>query len=301
MQIFLGLSFIFVIMALLIGFKATSADIEKLLKALSGRQSLKQMAKAKAHHKNIIKSTKAMMEATGQENKFYLLIALSLFLLVIGITAGISFNNFFLSPVLALGFAGIPFIYMRFQNVKYKKLIVEELETSLSTVSISYERSENILLAFEENIENVNEPIKKVFGEFVYAVRYVNPNIESAIDDMKGKINHSVFTEWCDALKRCVRNRSLKYTLRPIIDKLTEIKIVSNDLKNILYQANRTFWQMLVLTIILLYVGIVVVPQGMGMTVPRSLSNALVAVNAALIVMATIKVLFEINDIEFDI
>lgn len=303
MLILPAMACIAVLIAMLAITGANVQDFEALLHLFQRKKSLKQTAKQKKKNRFIraMYRTQTMMAATGQANKFYLLIALSLFLFLLGFSVGASFDNYFLAPVLAVGFAAVPFLYIRFQNIKYKKLVVEELETALSVVSVSYERTENILTAIEENLPNIDRPILQVFEEFVFTVRNVDPSIENAIDEMKMKIDNSVFIEWCDALRRCAQNRSLKHTLRPIVSKLTDIKIVSNDLKNILYDSLRTFWILLLLTVTLLFVGLYVIPASMELQLPATLTNVLVALNALLIVCATIKVVLETHDIKFDI
>lgn len=242
-----------------------------------------------------------MMDATGQGDKFYWLLASSLILFGLGLMAGASYDNYFLAPVLAVGFASVPFLYIRFQSIKYKKLVVEELETGLDIISVSYERTENILLAVEENLSNMEYPLRQVFEDFVSTVKYINPSVEQAVEQMKPKIDNSVFVEWCDALRRCASNRSLKHTLRPIVSKLTDIKIVSGEMRNILYKSMRTYCELLVATICVLVIGIYVIPLSLEVQLPATLVNILVAVNTLLIVAATIRVVIESHDIKFDI
>ena len=117
---------------------------------------------------------------------------------------------------------------------------------------------------------------------------------------MKGKIDHFVFREWCDALRRCMRDRTLKHTLRPIVRKLTDIKLITGELSNILFQAKRTFWQMLVLTIALLGVGFFLVPSGFGASIKSPVTDLLFAVDLAAILFTTVRVLLETRDIDFD-
>lgn len=132
-------------------------------------------------------------------------------------------------------------------------------------------------------------------------MKYSNPNVEAAIDKMKGKINHSVWMEWCDALKRCSRDRSLKHILRPIVGKLTKIKIVTGDLQNMLYSVTKNFWTLLILNLALLFVGVYLVPSGLQAEIPLDLANLLVAINVAFMGAAAIKVSLNTKDIKFDI
>ena len=101
-------------------------------------------------------------------------------------------------------------------------------------------------------------------------------------------------------LRRCMRGRTLKHTLRPIVRKLTDIKLITGELSNILFQAKRTFWQMLVLTIALLGVGFFLVPSGFCASIKSPVTDLLFAVDLAAILFTTVRVLLETRDIDFD-
>ncbi len=223
LEILIAAAFLLILFALAAAFRVTVKDAESLVRALQRPPSLREMVSPKKRRlRRLIRHTLFMMEQTGQAGRFYFLIALSLCLMAVGIAAGIGAGNVFLSPVLAFGLAAVPFLYIRLQYMRYNRLLISELEITLSTVSMSYERTENILSAIEENLDTMQAPIKDIFTGFVNTVRYVNPHMGAAIDDMKAKIDHSVWYEWCDALGHCVADRSLKYTLRPIVGKLTK-------------------------------------------------------------------------------
>lgn len=304
MQTFLLIGLLFILLLLFVLINPKIEDVQALLTMLQPRRTLKNQARRQNREYRLVamlRRTKTMMDATGQGGKFYWLLSSSLILLAIGFMVGTSYENYFLAPVLAIGFASVPFLYIRFQSIKYKKLVVEELETGLDIISVSYERTENILLAVEENLNNLEYPLRQVFEDFVRTIKYINPSIEQAIEQMKPKIDNSVFVEWCDALRRCASNRSLKYTLRPIVSKLTDIKIVSGEMKNLLYKSMRTYWELLAATVCVLVIGIYVIPLYMEVQLPATLVNILIAVNALLIVAATIRVMIESQDIKFDI
>lgn len=301
-HIYIAAAFLFIVVALAAFIRLNVKDMEALLQSVQRSHTFRLMANQKENRLQVlIRNTMAMMSETGQAGKIYFLLAASLFLLVLGAAAGISLGNYYLSPIIAVALASIPFLYIRFQYLQYKKLVIEELEVTLSTISLSFERTENILSAIEENLENIQPPIRQVFTEFVHTVRYVNPHMESAIDTMKSRIDHSVWKEWCDALKRCIQSRNLKYTLRPIVHKLTKIKRVSGELQNILYKAQRTFWQLIVMTAGLVILCLYVLPNKMHVKIPQHVSQLVIAFNVLIIVFTVIKVLLESRDVQFDI
>ena len=301
-HIYIAAAFLSIVIVLAAFIRLNVKDLETLLQAAQHKPTFRSMAKKKGSRlQRLIHNTMAMMTETGQAEKIYFLLAASLFLMVLGAAAGIGLGNYFLSPILAVALASIPFLFIQFQYLQYKKLVIEELEVTLSTISLSYERTENILSAIEENLENIQPPIRQVFTEFVNTVRYLNPHMESAIDTMKNRIDHSVWKEWCDALRCCAQSRTLKYTLRPIVQKLTKIKRVSGELQNILYKAQRTFWQLILLTGGLLVLCLYVLPTQMHISIPQHISHIVIAFNVLIILFTVIKVLMESRDVQFDI
>lgn len=297
---YLLIAFAAIVFLLAVAAGVTAEDLRRV--TIRKRPSLKHQAKHKESRlASAVRRTKTMLAATGQTGKFYVLLALAAALFFAGLTVGAASGNYFLAPVLALGFAAVPFLYLRFQYVKYQKLTVEELETALSVISMSYERTENILLAVEENIEAINPPVRQVFAEFVYQVRNIDPDIDNAVDTMKQKIHHSVFYEWCDALKRCDTDRSLKYTLRPIVGKLTNIKIAANDMKTILYRPARSYIELAAASACVLWVGLKLVPDGLMITLPSALTQILIAANALMIAITAVITVLETHEINFDV
>ena len=70
----------------------------------------------------------------------------------------------------------MPFWYVIYNSNSYRKQINEELETALSTITTSYIRSEDIILAVEENIEYLNPPISQVFIFFLSQTKLITSN-----------------------------------------------------------------------------------------------------------------------------
>jgi len=167
-----------------------------------------------------IMEVQEILKVTGREKKFPMLCALSLLLFAIGGSIAIMLGNFFLVPVLAIGFMFLPFWNIRLTQSYFKRDIAAELETALSIITTAYLRNEDILTAVEENMNYLNPPVLSVFKGFVLRIKLINPDIIGALQAMKGQIDNAVFREWCDALIACQLDRSLKTTLTPIVSKL---------------------------------------------------------------------------------
>ena len=103
-----------------------------------------------------IMEAQEILVMTGRGRTFSLICAVSLSLFAVGGSIAIMIGNFFLSPVMAVGFLFLPFWYVRLTANNYKKNVAAELETALSIITTAYLRNEDILTAVEENIHYLN-------------------------------------------------------------------------------------------------------------------------------------------------
>ena len=165
-------------------------------------------------------------------------------------------QNFLLVPVLAAGMMFLPFWYIKLTAGHYKKDIAAELETALSIITTAYLRSEDLQTAVEENINYLNPPVHGVFRSFLLRIKHIDPNMDTALAELKTAIDNEVWQEWCEALAACQYNRSLKTTLNPIVAKLSDMRIINGELENLVFGPRKEFISMaalVVLNIPLLY------------------------------------------------
>ena len=66
---------------------------------------------------------------------------------------------------------------------------------------------------------------------------------------MKTKIDNEVFHEWCNSLILCQSDRSLKSTLTPIVNKLSDMRVVNADLEYLITGPRKEFISMAFLVI----------------------------------------------------
>ena len=105
------------------------------------------------------------------------------------------------------------------------------------------------MTAVEENIAYLNPPVSKVFQNFLTQIKLVNPNVEAALRGMRGRIDNEVFREWCDALRDCQHDRSLKTTLTPIVAKLSDMRNVNAELEYLIAEPRKEFLIMVIFVI----------------------------------------------------
>lgn len=228
-------------------------DISKLLsrekKDIKSKIKNQTRKKKEKGIRKIIDESKSILSIMGKGEKINLVWLISIILFIAGTVISISLGNFFLVPVLSIGLGLMPFWYVIYNSNSYRKQINEELETALSTITTSYIRSEDIILAVQENIEYLNPPISEVFIFFLSQTKLITSNTKLAIKNLKPKIQNEVFEEWCDALIACQDNKNLKTTLVPIVGKLSDTRIVSAELENMLFEPMKEFITMVILLV----------------------------------------------------
>lgn len=194
--------------------------------------------------KKLIEDSKYVLTMTNKSNKFTSLVILSLVMMIVGAFVAVSMDNLFLLPVLAIGFALMPFWYIKLTATRWKKELNNELETALSIITTSYLRSESIITAIEENVNYINPPVYDVFKAFLTQTKLINSNIKIALEKLKYKVDSAVFHEWVDAIIACQEDKNLKSTLTPIVSKLSDMRIVSAELDYLLFEPVKEFISM---------------------------------------------------------
>lgn len=228
---------------------------DDILKIIAPKDNLKtkiRIAQGKKKSRQISKELNRIHEAlnaTGKGNKFTLLCALSLFLCVGGAFLSVIIGNVFLMPVFMVSFAVIPFLYAKNSISYYEKHIRDEMETALSIITTSYIRSDDIVESVRENINYIKPPIKEIFKAFLGDAIAVSADIPKSLAKMKDKIDNDIFSEWCDTLISCQDDRTLKDSLLSVVTKLTDVRIVNNELKTMIAEPKKEYFMMVALVV----------------------------------------------------
>lgn len=226
-----------------------------IMSLLTRERSLKyKVAKAQGKVKQskfqqLIMNIRNALTATHSENKFSLMISFS----VIGICAGFLLaallQNLLIIP-LACGICIIlPYAYVNVLLTNYNNRISNELETALSIITTNYVSNDDLISAVEQSIDYINPPVQQPFRKFLTQTKLINSNVKLAIENLKGEINNEVFHEWCDSLIECQDNITLKKTLQPITARLSDIRIVNAELKNMLMSPRKEHIMMVFITL----------------------------------------------------
>lgn len=198
-----------------------------------------------------------LLRATGREGKFELVKRLSLILFAAGAVLAMLLDNFYMVPVMGIGFAMVPMWYIRSTAGTYKKHLNEELETAISVVTTSYLRTDDLVRAVKENLPYMNPPVKENFETFVYDTEMITANLTAAINSLKMKVHNRIFHEWCNCLIQCQSDRTMKNTLPTILQKFSDVRVVQAELDSMLNGPKREAVTMMLLVLFnipLLYV-----------------------------------------------
>lgn len=255
MTIFSVISFLLITVAIFLFLELTPNQITSdIMKIVSPKQTLRDTVLISQNKKKTRKITEflfriqnAMIE-TGHGTKFTLVCAASLISLSIGIVAAVLIDNIFLTPIFGFACCIIPFLYANSIVHYYEQHIDLELESTLSMISTSYLRSNDIVIAVKENIDYLKPPLNNIFRSFLGEIS-INSDTKSAISHLRSKIHNDIFEEWCDALIQCQDDNTLKDTLYPIVNKLTDVRLVNNELSTLLEAVRMEYYVMVGLLI----------------------------------------------------
>lgn len=253
-MIFSIISSVLLIIAIVCFLKLTPEQVSvDVISIITPNDSLRDKARnmrgnKKKHpiYKKLIRM-KTALAVTGKSKQFTLVCCAALVLFAGGAILSILINNIFLLPVLSIAFALLPFFYTTSTLGYYEKHTKEELETTLSIISTSYIRSDDIVSAVGENIAYIKPPLREVFQAFVGDATAVSSNTKRALMNLKDKIDDEIFDEWCDTLIQCQDDRTLKDTLQPVVAKLTDVRVVNNELRTMLSSVRNEYWMMVAL------------------------------------------------------
>ena len=223
---------------------------DDLMRFVSPKQTLREQiltVKGKKKSKKLtleLHRIRDALEKTGKGKQFTIACAASLLFVIAGCVIAIVIDNAYLIPVFAVAFALIPFAYAKRTISLYENHIKEELETALSIITTSYLRTDDIVTAVKENVEYLKPPVKDIFAGFVVENMLISADTKASIRHMKERVSNAIFAEWCDTLIACQDDRTLKDTLMPIVLKLTDIRIVNNEIKGMLSAARTEYVMM---------------------------------------------------------
>lgn len=254
-MVFKILAMLMAVIGICLVFELTPDSItDGLLKALKPKNTIAARSAAlrgkekQSAYLRLIK-LKSALKATGKAKSFSVSVTAAVVLMFLGAAAAVMLNNIFLLPVFCIACSAAPFMYLSSIISAYEKQLADEMETTLSAVTNSYLRSEDIISSVKENLKYIKPPLYSVFEEFLTETETVSPDIKAALINMSDKTQDGIFKEWVLALVRCQDDRTLKDTLLPIVARLSDIRRINTELSGILRDAKNEYLMMVLLVV----------------------------------------------------
>jgi uncharacterized membrane protein YeaQ/YmgE (transglycosylase-associated protein family) len=172
----------------------------------------------------IIKDSDNMLRNTGRGKKINFFRTLSLIFGFIGFFTGLLTENIFLAFVTAAAGLIVPYLYVTISSNRYYHNLDKNMYAGLSLISSSYKRHPVFVSAVSENIESLPYPLKGAFEQYLFEINYVSPDQERAVKNLKSRINHAVWRQWCDAVLVCIGD----HTRSGMLDCVNELVDITN-------------------------------------------------------------------------
>lgn len=188
-----------------------------------------------------IQKLKNSMEATGKGKYFPLLFTASGLLVLLGVAISAWLQNWFLAPTLVVALGMLPMAYASGVIRDYEKSIHDEMETALSVITNAYLRMDDITAAIQETISYVKPPMRQLLGKYLVDVA-VNPAKKAALYRLRDRLDDPIWFEWVTTLIQCQDDRSLRENLQPIVTKLTDVRLVNDQVEGTIALARGEYY-----------------------------------------------------------
>jgi Flp pilus assembly protein TadB len=182
-----------------------------------------------------------LLEVADKEDAYERYCGICGMLAIAGALAALLIGNLFLIPVAALIGLFVPVLYLQVTVIGHIRHDQREIQTALSIVTSSYERTGNLYRAIKENIEYIHEPVKSEFEWFIQQKEFITPDVKNLLNEMKHHFKNMIWREWCEAMMICQQNSSKRNILNPIVDKLRNIELVQIKLDAMMYRPVKEF------------------------------------------------------------
>lgn len=218
-----------------------SLTLKDKIDIINGRSNLKNN-----FVKNYLFDIKLVLAKMGKINNYPRLKLISMLFALVGFFIAIVLDN----PLLAIIFvpvaALIPFEYVKYKYRKFNKNLEEELETALSMITISYNRTRSFVTSVDEVVNTLPPIIKTYFEDFLFEVTTINANIQTALINLKTRIDNKTFQQWVDRVLVCQNDKDAIPSLQNYVNEFADNRNIQNELDSEVYSAKAEMYLMMV-------------------------------------------------------
>lgn len=176
-----------------------------------------------------VKGAREILDETGRGAEFAKVCLQCVIFTAAGALLGFLLKNVIATIALGIMFFMIPLWRLKLYRNKYKKYLMAQLESTTTLITMSYIRSNNFILAVEENIEQISPLVRPKFQAFLAECK-VNASMKQCVRNLRDSINNNLFHEWCEIVLKTLDNSDMKESLLLICEKYTNVKIVQDQI-----------------------------------------------------------------------
>lgn len=239
------------------------------------------------------------MEASGKGKYFPLLFTASGLLVFLGIAIAAWLKNWFLAPTLVVALGTLPMTYASNVIREYEKSIRDEMETALSVITNAYLRMDDITAAIKETITYVKPPMRQLFEKYLVDVA-INPAKKEALYRLRSRLDDQIWFEWVTTLIQCQDDRSLRENLQPIVEKLTDVRLVNDQVKGDIASARSEYFAVAAFLFVNYPMMYAINPDGFQMLIETTVGKAITGFVAAAVLITCFIMQKVTQDVTFD-
>lgn len=144
------------------------------------------------------------------------------FALVVGLIIGCLFKSVLIALILGVG---LPIIFIEFllyikKNIEIR--IEKQIISYAELIKNSFMYTNSVVNTIKEITPRVNEPIKKIFQEFLDDIEIYNISNKNALDRMKNKLKFSSLNDLIEQLILCEQDRRFITSFITTVQFLTD-------------------------------------------------------------------------------
>lgn len=198
--------------------------------------------------KRELHEVKQTLSSTGNANKYGLVRILSVSFCILGIAIAMIMKNSFLFPIFATVGAILPFIYIKSITAVYRRKINSDLEDALFSITYSYLVSDNFVSVVKDNLDLLTPTMRPIFNQFVTQSTLIDADVTTGINNLKIKINHPIFHQWCDCVTQSQTDSTIKGNLLSIVEQFSDNHIIQYEVATLIAGARRNALHILAMT-----------------------------------------------------
>ncbi|MBQ4290915.1 MAG: hypothetical protein II719_06930 [Clostridia bacterium] len=153
-------------------------------------------------------------------------------------------GNWFLLLPLGAALWLLPHARIRGVASRFRKRQSEELESALSLLTASYQRTESLLRSVRETLPFFGETVSEPFATFLTECESIDAAVPSALSRLQTRIPDPLFSEWIQTLQQCQNDRTMIPCLSDPLGKFGALRRAQAQLEANLASAKTTIWIM---------------------------------------------------------